>query len=145
MEKMYQKYKDVAEFRLVYIREAHALDSRWSSPQAEEHNIKDATTFGERCSLAAAFIDNEKLTVPTIVDDIDNTVNEAYSAFPDRLFIVGVDGRIALAAERGPWGFEPALNATKNWLAELSGETIEQSDKPRDTESGSVRDSTSRR
>ncbi len=119
MEKMYQKYKDIAEFRLVYIREAHALGSRRESAQAKEHNIKDPNTFGERCSLAASFLDNEKLTVPTIVDDIDNTVSEAYGAFPDRLFIVGIDGKIAYAADRGPRGFRPALQETDKWLSKL--------------------------
>lgn len=119
---MYQKFKDIAEFRLIYIREAHALGTRRESPQAKKYDIIDPSTFGERCSLASAFIDNEKLTVPTIVDDIENTVSDAYDAFPDRIFVIDSDGKIALVAERGPWGFEPALAATAVWLAEFTDE-----------------------
>ena len=39
MEEMYQEFKDIAEFRLVYIREAHAADSNWSVPYAKEKGI----------------------------------------------------------------------------------------------------------
>jgi Iodothyronine deiodinase len=90
-----------------------------------KYEIEDPTTYGERCSLAAAFIDNEKLTIPTIVDDMDNTTNQAYDAWPDRLFVIDYTGNIALAAERGPWGFKPALAATREWLAKLSDKKIE--------------------
>lgn len=131
MENIYQKYKDFAEFRLVYIREAHALGTRRESPQAREYNIIDPSTYGERCLLASAFIDNEKLTIPTIVDDIENTVNDAYSAFPDRIFVVDTHGKIALVAERGPWGFKPGLEATAVWLAEFASRTTEESEEQR--------------
>ena len=36
MEKMYQDYKDVADIYIVYIREAHAIDSRRPVAIAEE-------------------------------------------------------------------------------------------------------------
>ena len=49
---------------------------------------------------------------------MDNGVNEAYSAFPDRIFVVDVDGTIAFAADRGPWGFEPAIKDVRDWLDE---------------------------
>ena len=35
MEQMYQSYRDIAEFRLIYIKEAHAADSEAQS--AAEH------------------------------------------------------------------------------------------------------------
>ena len=36
-----------------------------------------------------------------------NSVATAYNAMPDRLFIVGADGRIAYRGSRGPRGFDP--------------------------------------
>ncbi|MBI3839288.1 MAG: deiodinase, partial [Planctomycetia bacterium] len=34
-------------------------------------------------------------------------VNQAYAAFPDRLYVVGRDGKIAFKGEIGPQGFKP--------------------------------------
>ena len=118
MEKLHKDFGDIAEFRLVYIREAHPIDSRRPAPYAEEKGIHDATTFGERCALALDLLDDKNLTISTIVDDMDNSVNEAYSAFPDRIFVVDIDGKIAFAADRGPWGFAPAIKDVREWLDE---------------------------
>ena len=45
--------------------------------------------------------------LPTLVDDVDDAVNAAYAAWPDRLYLVDVDGRIAYHGGRGPFGFAP--------------------------------------
>lgn len=119
MEKLHQDFGDIAEFRLVYIREAHPIDSRRPAPYAEEKGISEATTLGERCAVALDLLDDKNLFIPTIVDDMDNSVNEAYSAFPDRIFVVDVHGKIAFAADRGPWGYAPAIKDVREWLEEL--------------------------
>ena len=118
MEQLKKDFADIAEFRLVYIREAHPIDSKRPAPYADDKWINQATTFGERCAVAFDLLDDKKLSISTIVDDMDNSVNEAYSAFPDRIFVVDVDGKIAIAADRGPWGFEPAIKDVRNWLDE---------------------------
>ena len=46
------------------------------------------------------------LTIPTLVDDMDNTVASAFSAMPDRLFILGGNGKVAFCGDRGPRGFK---------------------------------------
>ena len=125
MEKLHQDFGDIAEFRLVYIREAHPIDSRRPAPYAEEKGISAATTFGERCAVALDLLDDKNLSIPTIVDDMDNSVNEAYSAFPDRIFVVDVDGEIAFAADRGPWGYAPAIEDVRKWLAERKSAATE--------------------
>ena len=38
---------------------------------------------------------------------MDNKVNRAYAAAPDRLYLVGKDGRVAYRGGRGPFGFKP--------------------------------------
>jgi len=45
--------------------------------------------------------------MPAIVDKLDNRVNRAYGAQPDRLYLVGKDGKIAYAGDKGPRGFAP--------------------------------------
>ena len=44
----------------------------------------------------------------------DNKVNAAYSGWPDRLFVVGLDGKIAYKGGSGPGGFKPP--EVEEWL-----------------------------
>ena len=45
--------------------------------------------------------------IPAVVDRIDDAVSNAYQGMPDRLYLVGKDGKIAYAGDRGPFGFKP--------------------------------------
>jgi hypothetical protein len=49
-----------------------------------------------------------EVSIPTLIDGIDNKVGSDYAGMPDRLYLVGRDGRIAYKGARGPWGFRPA-------------------------------------
>ena len=138
MEKMYQEYKDVAEFRMIYIREAHAMDSNRPTRTAQQKGIKNHTNYEERCTTAQMLQEDGSLTMPMLIDGMDNLANEDYSAHPDRVFLVRTDGRLAVAASRGPRGFGPGLDEVADWLAdfkesgeegELSPEAIEKADR----------------
>ncbi len=48
-----------------------------------------------------------KLSIPGVVDDLKDTASAAYAAWPDRIFVVGTDLKIAYAGGRGPGGFKP--------------------------------------
>ena len=65
------------------------------------------TNEDEREHVAEACSTHLDLAIPTIIDDMDNTTDLAYSALPDRLYLVGKDGRIAYKSGRGPMGFRP--------------------------------------
>ena len=49
-----------------------------------------------------------EISIPTLIDGIDNKVGSAYSGFPDRMYLIGVDGKIAYKGARGPFGFKPS-------------------------------------
>jgi hypothetical protein len=117
MEAMYQKYGEVAEFRIIYIKEAHAADSSWPVPYAVRKGLNQPTTYKERCTIATMLAEDTHLTIPMLVDEIDDNVNELYQALPNRVFLVRKDGTLAVAAARGPWGFPPALEEAEAWLA----------------------------
>lgn len=68
--------------------------------------IAQPRTFEERENVAAACVRDLRISIPCLVDDIEDTAARAYLAFPDRLFIVGLDGRIAFTGEQGPFGFK---------------------------------------
>ncbi len=88
----------------MYIREAHPSDGKWPIPNAPS----DPKTLDERMGVASTCVKEMKLSIPFVVDDVDDSANEAYSGWPDRIFIVGADGKIAYAGARGPFGFKPA-------------------------------------
>lgn len=117
MQQIFEDYGDVAEIRLVYINEAHAADSSWPARYAKEKNITKHDNYGERCQSAELLLNDKNLTIPFVIDEMNNHVNEAYSAWPDRVFLVRTDGRLAVAGTRGPFGFVPALKEVKKWLA----------------------------
>lgn len=94
---------------MVYIREAHAIDSR--SPLSVEQDmplVEDPVTLEEREQVAAVCMTKMALEhMPALVDDMQDTANNAYSAWPDRLYLIGRDGRVAYKSGRGPFGFIP--------------------------------------
>lgn len=135
MERMYQDYRDVAEFYIVYISEAHAEDDRFPVPYASELGIKEHKTFGERCRVADRLTKDKKLTIPCLIDGMDNATADAYQGWPDRIYLVRKDGRLGVAAGRGPWGFKPALRKADKWLASYKAtgaepEIVEEDDTP---------------
>ncbi|MGK0204903.1 MAG: hypothetical protein ACI9S9_003989 [Planctomycetota bacterium] len=47
------------------------------------------------------------LAIPALLDGVDDAVGRAYMSHPDRLYLIGKDGLIAYAGDRGPVGFKP--------------------------------------
>jgi len=100
---VYDRYRDKADFYLIYIREAHPTDSRRPAPHVK---IAQPKTLQERWGVAQKFCTHFKLSIPTLVDDMNDSCSRAYNAFPDRLFILSKDGTIAYRGGRGPRGFK---------------------------------------
>ncbi len=49
-----------------------------------------------------------KIEIPAVIDDLSNSTEAAYTAWPDRLYVIGRDGRVAYKSKPGPYGFKPA-------------------------------------
>jgi hypothetical protein len=64
---------------------------------------------------------------------MDDAVEKAYDAFPDRIFVVDEKGRIAVRAEPGPWGFRKGVEATRRWLASRFPDIAADRDEPEPT------------
>ena len=65
-----------------------------------------------------------KIDLPCLVDDMENSVEGRYGAAPDRIFLIDVDGKIAVRADQGPWGFKPGVEKTTKWLEERFPEIV---------------------
>lgn len=69
----------------------------FAQPKSTEERIGVA----DKCCAALG------MTMPLLVDAIDDRVGHAYSGMPDRLYIVDRQGRVAYKGGRGPFGFKP--------------------------------------
>ena len=67
--------------------------------------IEQPKTDAERQEVAELCTTALQVSLPTILDKIDDRVANAYAAFPDRIYVVGADGRIAYKGRPGPAGF----------------------------------------
>ena len=66
------------------------------------------TSRGERAEVARVCSLKLELSIPTLVDDMDNSTDLKYYALPDRLYLIGRDGRVAYRGGPGPFGFVAA-------------------------------------
>jgi hypothetical protein len=65
----------------------------------QPRNLTERTRIAARCCTAL------KMTMPLLVDAINDRVGHAYSGMPDRLYVIGRDGKVVYKGGRGPFGF----------------------------------------
>jgi hypothetical protein len=109
LEELYDRHGDEVAFFIVYIREAHPEDG-WvlADNRREEITLSDPTSLEERADAADACVVRLRTRIPVLLDDVDDAVALAYGGWPDRLYLIGRDGRVAFQGGRGPDGFKPA-------------------------------------
>ncbi len=123
MDEIRSKFENRAEFLTVYIKEAHPEDE-WQMTVNEKQGVCYAQpqTLAERVMIANDFIERFQYTMPLVVDPLENPAEDAFAAWPERLYVIGVDGRIAYRGSKGPFGFDP--DELEQWLeANLPAET----------------------
>ena len=113
IEKLYAAYKDKVHIYVMYIREAHPNEAK------NKFNIPQPKEMEERRKVAREFADTLKLSIPVLVDTMDDAVGKAYAAWPDRLYVIDADGKVALKGGIGPQGFSPAVKAAPGVLDRL--------------------------
>lgn len=108
LNKLYHQYSDQVEFLVVYITEAHPSDV-WQM----ESNIKDKVVFAsprnedERANVAGSCVRKLGIEIPAVLDEFGNSTESAYTAWPDRLYLIDASGHVAYKTGPGPFGFEP--------------------------------------
>ena len=96
------------DFYAVYILEAHPTDV-WQM----QSNVRDNVLFRsprdeqERASVAGACVRKLHIKFPALIDSFDNQVETAYTGWPDRLYLIQRDGKVAFKSKPGPFGFHP--------------------------------------
>ena len=98
----------MAQFAYVYIKEAHPEDEWQMGSNVEDDVVlKQPTTIEERLELAQVFVSEMDIETPTLVDDMRNTANACFAAWPERIYVIDSDGTIAYKGGVGPFYFDP--------------------------------------
>ena len=117
---IYNDYKDHADFLTVYVREAHPTDE-WQM----KSNLKDDVcyaqpkTLEQRVAIAQDFTKRFRFTLPFGIDDMSNAADAAYSAWPERIYVIDESGHIAYRGGMGPFNYKPV--ELRDWLAARYG------------------------
>lgn len=92
---------------MVYITEAHPSDV-WQM----ESNIKDSVVFAspkneeDRAFIAGACVRKLGIKPPALLDQFGNVTETAYTAWPDRLYLIDATGHVVYKSKPGPFGFK---------------------------------------
>ena len=117
---MYRRYHDRAAFFVVYIREAHPSDVWQMAVNVKDNVVYQSPENAEqRVDLAKVCVRKLGIEMPAIVDDFNDSTDRAYTGWPDRLYVIDRDGKVAYKSAPGPFGFKPA--DVERVLADLVG------------------------
>ena len=110
LKRIAASYHERVDFRLVYISEAHAgggQESQWQSTinQKEGIDLAAPRNLAEKQEHAALCLRKLSLPFALAVDGMDAAAEHAYQAWPSRLYVIGVDGRVAYQTRLGELDF----------------------------------------
>ncbi len=104
LEKLAKENGSKASFYILYTSEAHAVGD-WEVDRNKDEKIlvEQPKTETERQSLAKQAASTLNITVPILIDEMDNAVAQAYGLAPNGAVVIGRDGAVVA---RQHW-FEP--------------------------------------
>ena len=91
----------------MYITEAHPSDV-WQMAS----NIKDKVVFAtpkneeERAFIAGACVRKLGIKFPAVLDEFGNSTENAYTGWPDRIYLIDQNRHVAYKSKPGPFGFK---------------------------------------
>lgn len=108
MESIRSRFSDHAEFLTIYIKEAHTEDE-FKSAINEKTRIcyRQPQTLTECLMIANDFVTRFSYRMPLVVDPIENPAEQAYAAWPERLYVIDQTGHVAYKGGKGPFKFDP--------------------------------------
>ena len=109
INRLYDQFRgDDMEFLFVYVREAHPGE-----------RIPAHTSASKKVRAAEFFRDEERITMPVLVDDLQGSIHGKYSKLPNPAFLIDKSGRVAF---RSMWTKPDKLASAIEELLELQQE-----------------------
>lgn len=108
LQQIFEAFGGRATFRIVYLAEAHPKDG-WvgKSNVSDGILIRQHATLAERRAAARRCRRELGLTIPMLIDGMEDATSAAFSAWPERIYILGTDGRVAHQGGHGPYDVNP--------------------------------------
>ncbi len=57
--------------------------------------------------MAGACVCKLGIKFPAVLDEFANSTERDYTAWPDRIYLIDAQGRVAFKSKPGPFGFKP--------------------------------------
>ena len=104
---MSEKYDGRVQFICVYIKEIHAHEDIPNFRNIDDGiKIKQPENDDERAENAGMCMLRYNFRFPILLDNMTNEVEGKYASLPERLYLIGADGKIALTGGPGPHYFD---------------------------------------
>jgi len=85
MNSMAEKFRDIADFLVIYISEAHPKDA-W--PLGKHVEIETHKNINDRIEAAKFYQQKFGLQIPMLVDTMENQFDKNYASWPERFYII---------------------------------------------------------
>ena len=113
---IYEELQDQFQFLIVYTREAHPEDGWQVEINHDQDVVYDQpTTMNERAHIAHTCLTRHGIPMPVLLDDMDDSINKAYSGWPERLYLIDEDGVVRHRSVPGPF----KMKAIETWYEAL--------------------------
>ena len=76
-------------------------------------------TLPQRIAIANDFVKRFSYPIQFGIDDMSNQANDAYAAWPERIYIIDENGKLAYCGGMGPFKYNP--EEAREWLATRYG------------------------
>jgi type I thyroxine 5'-deiodinase len=63
--------------------------------------------FDERTNVAGTCVRKLGIKFQAVIDAFDNKTEAAYTGWPDRIYLIDQNSRVAYKSKPGPFGFKP--------------------------------------
>jgi len=107
MRELHRRYGARVQFLDVIVRQAHP---------GERHGAY--RTYADKLDDARQYAEEEGITWPVLVDDLDASVQRAYGGLAAAVYLIDADGRVAFC---GAWGLSSALTGAIDELLSRGG------------------------
>jgi len=65
-------------------------------------------SYEERNAVADSCVTKLNIRIPALIDNFANTTEAAYTGWPDGIYVIDRDWRVAFKTTPGPFRFEPS-------------------------------------
>ena len=108
LDEIAESFAEDVDFYCVYIQEAHPDDGWQVGRNLDEGVVFDAPSdIDERAAMAELCVLRLNMKMPMLLDAMDDRVDRAYNALPERLYLIDAGGRVVFKTVAGAPGFDP--------------------------------------